>query len=292
MSNKVKSAFLGFVLVFVFMNIVTATMANRQPETDQRSVLEPLRTDEPTATDAPATETETPSGPTATETPVTPTATPSATNTDTPGNELVVNGGFENLASDGKPDLTPWVVKNSSGDKAKCNKDKDGDGVPDKVVAFAGNCAFQFKNVVADAGKLQQTLSVAGVTLNVGDAVNLLLAAQTKGDATAKVKVVVKYGDDTKSKISTDITNTDDVYQLFTGTTALTSTDVAKAKIGIKTDSTSGKVYVDDISVKVLAPVVATEVPTDAPTEEPTLEETATPEDTPTDVPTATETPV
>jgi hypothetical protein len=289
MSNKVKATFLGLVLVFVLMNVVSATMANRGSEAEQqRSVLEPLRTETVTPTDAPPTETAT-DGPSSTPTPITPTPTPSATNTETPGNELVVNGSFETLGSDGKPDQTPWVVKNSSGDKAKCNKDKDGDGIPDKIFAFVGNCAFQFKNVEAEAGKLQQVLSTTGVVLNVGDSVNLLLAAQTKGGATGKVKVVVKYGDDTKSKISTDITDTSDLYQLFSGSTTLTSTDVAKAKIGIKSDSTSGKLYVDDVSVKVLAAVVETETPT----EEPTLEETPTVEESPTveETPTETETP-
>jgi len=282
MSNKVKAGFLGFVLVFVLMNIVSATMANRGSEAGQQNILEPLRTETVTPTEPP---TEVPTdGPTSTPTPITPTPTPSATNTETPGNELVVNGSFETLGSDGKPDLTPWTVKNSSGDKAKCNKDKDGDGVPDKIFAFVGNCAFVFKGVVGDAGKIQQNLSVTGVTLAVGDDVNLLFAAQTKGGGSGNTKVVVKYGDDTKAKISTDITETNDLYQLFAGTTTLTSTDIIKVKLGIK-GSDTGKVYVDDVSVK----VVAGEVPT----EEPTVEETPTVEESPTveETPTETETP-
>jgi hypothetical protein len=232
--------------------------------------------------------TETPDGPTstptdaATEVPTdVPTNTPggpteTATPTEEPpGTELLDNGDFENLDGDGKPDITPWVVKNSSGDKAKCNKDKDGDGIPDKIFANTGNCAFAFKGVTAEAGKLEQTIDLTGLTLNVGDTLNLTFAAQTKGGGEGKAKVVFKYGDDTKTKISVTVGATDDVYAPFAGTADLTSADITKSKINFKMTTEVGKMYVDGVSLRLVAAAGGT------PTEEPTVEATPTETETP-----------
>jgi hypothetical protein len=187
-----------------------------------------------------------------------PTATPTATPTDGPtptptatefaGTELIQNGGFENLGGDGKPDITPWIVKNSSGDKAKCNKDKDGDGIPDKIVANTGECAFQFKNVVGEAGKLEQTISLGSIIPTVGDTLTLNVAGKTTGGALGKVKVVVKYSDDTKTKITVDLDNPD-AYAIESGNGTLTNTTIVKFKLSSKSSSTAGKIYVDDVSL-------------------------------------------
>jgi hypothetical protein len=226
------------------------------PETETPT---PTDTNTPGGPTETPTDTNTPGGPT--ETP-TDEATPTATATDEPGTtELIDNGDFENLDGDGKPDVTPWVVKNSSGDKAKCNKDKDGDGVPDKIFANTGNCAFTFKGVAGDAGKLEQTIDLTGVTLGVGDALNLTFSAQTKAGSTGKAKSVFKYGDGTKTKITVDITDTSDVYAAFAGSGNLTSTDVTKSKINFKMTTETGKLYVDGVSLKHVVGTAPTETP-------------------------------
>jgi hypothetical protein len=236
----------------------------------------PTNTPTDTPTDFP-TETNTPGGPTETPTDE-PTSTPTE---EPPGVELIVNGDFENLGTDGKPDVTPWTIKNASGDKAKCNKDKDGDGIPDKIFANTGNCAFVFKGFPSDAGKIQQTIDLTGVTLGVGDALNLTFAAQTKGGGPAKAKLVFKYGDDTKTKVSVDVTDTADVYAPFAGTGSLTSTDVVKSKLSFKMTTEAGKVYVDTVSLRLVSAA------TETPTEEATVPETETPAETetPTETP-------
>jgi hypothetical protein len=214
-----------------------------------------------------STDTNTPGGPTETPTDTstpddsteTPTETP--TSTDLPGTELIINGGFENLGSDGKPDVTPWVIKNATGDKAKCNKDKDGDGIPDKIFAHTGNCAFVFKGVAGEAGKIQQNLDLSGIVPAPGDTLNLSFFAQSKGGATVKAKVVFKYGDGTKTKI-TVVTNGSETYTEFTGSETLTSADVTKAKANVGTKSTSGKINVDDVSLRHLAGAGSTPEPT------------------------------
>jgi hypothetical protein len=199
-----------------------------------------------TPTDTPV-DTNTPGGPTETATEA-PTDEATVTPTEEAGIELVINGGFENLGGDGKPDVTPWVIKNASGDKAKCNKDKDGDGIPDKIFANTGNCAFVFKGLAGEAGKIQQNLDLTSIVPAVGGGLDLSFFAQGKGGATVKTKVVFKYADSSKTKITVE-SDGNEAYTEFTGAEVLTSADVSKAKVSVGTRSTSGKVNVDDVSL-------------------------------------------
>jgi hypothetical protein len=189
--------------------------------------------------------TNTPGGPT--ETPV---ATPTATE-EVPDGDLLANNSFENLDGEGKPDVTPWTVANSTGDKGKCNKDKDGDGVPDKIYSFTGNCAFVFKGGPGEASKIQQNGDIDGVVFNDTDLIYSAFAlAKDDASATGAVKLVIKYNDTTdKSKIAGSFPEllTGGEYLFFEGTIELLSTDVSKMKFSVKNTSTSGKVLLDDV---------------------------------------------
>jgi hypothetical protein len=190
--------------------------------------------DEVAATETPA-ETATA---TATEPPVeTATATPTEAPTEV---ELVDNGGFE-------ADLTPWVLKNASGDKVKCNTET-------KVVANTGLCAFQFKGVVGESSKIQQTVDLVGVTFTATDTLSLSLFANAKkATASGKVKVVVKYSDsEDRTKLTADIATTVG-YAELTDSDVLLSAAVSKIKLQISHKSTSGKIYVDDVSLAQVA---------------------------------------
>jgi hypothetical protein len=102
--------------------------------------------------------------------------------------ELVENGGFE--ATDLRaPVLDPWTVKNGVGDKSKCNKDKDGDGVPDKFFSHTGECAFRFKGGAGENSKLTQIIDISGVMFSSGDTLDLLAYIDAGSAATGKVKV-------------------------------------------------------------------------------------------------------
>jgi hypothetical protein len=152
------------------------------------------------------------------------------------GTELVANGGFEAA-------LAPWVVKNESGDKIKCDK-------PDKPVARSGICAFRFKGAAGENSKLQQLLDLTDTTFTPGD--NLLLEVFANASNTAvngKVKMSVKYSDDTaKCKINLSLVTTDG-YNLLDSDCVITSAAVAKIKFQVKHLSAAGKIYLDDISV-------------------------------------------
>jgi len=256
-------------------------------------------TDEPTAT-ATDEPTNTPGGPTETPTDI-PPATVTPTVTEPPGTELLINGDFENRNSEGKPEITPWTIKNATGDKGKCSKDFDGDGVIDKYFAHTGDCAFRFKGKPAEAGKLQQVIDLSSISLNVGDTINLYYHAQTTGGGTGKNKVVIKHSDDVKTKISTEIGDTGGVYLPFVGSATVSDSNVIKAKIKFKMTSEFGKLFLDSVHLHVVAGSTATpteeatsdgtETATIEITETPTVEVTETPTDDVTETPTETETP-
>jgi subtilisin-like proprotein convertase family protein len=179
--------------------------------------------------------TATPNGPTAT-----PTENPSG------GTQLVVNGGFETLDTEGKPVITPWEVKNETGDKVKCNKEG-------KEFAFSGNCAFRFKGGVGEDSGLKQTLDLSAVTPQQGDAIDVFWAMNVPGGSVGKVKMTIKYDDtDQATKITGDLFETAG-YEVW-GTPVdepliLLSSNVQKMKFSISHKSESGKVYFDNVSV-------------------------------------------
>jgi hypothetical protein len=239
----------------------------------------PSNTSTPTHTETPmptattgATETETPatgtpdatatatatgtveSTATPTATTDAPSATPTATPTDDTAVNLLVNGDFEALKGSGKPELAPWVLKFGTGDKVKCNKDKDGDGIFEHVVAQAGNCAFVFKgggaNGAPENAKIEQNVNLNGVLFSAGDTLTFSGFANAGNPAVkAKVKVVVKYTDvATKDKITVTLVQTSG-YQPISGSVVLTGSSVTKIKVMVGNTSPAGKVSLDTLSL-------------------------------------------
>jgi hypothetical protein len=191
---------------------------------------------------------ETPVGTTPTPTPTGTADDPVVTPTVTPlveGTELLQNGDFEQKDATEKPVLSPWTVKNGSGDKMKCNK-------PDKLIARTGQCAFQFKGNVGENVKLTQTITSDTITFVPGETLTLNLYINTKNSGVSgKVKLSVKYTDSTLApdKVSVNLRPTSG-YEVFAGQTTLKSGDVAKIKLLVSHKSASGKVYVDSISLR------------------------------------------
>jgi hypothetical protein len=213
--------------------------------TDQRGISRPQRA----ACDIGAYEKE--SIPTPTPTPEA-TSTPDITPTPTgeAGVNLVVNGGFEAKDSNNLPDLTPWTSSNASGDKIVCNKDTDGDGTIDKVVAFEGTCAYQFKGSASENSKIQQTIDLTLNPIDAGDTLTLGGFYTAKGAVNAKVKVTVKYTDTTlaKGKITVSLANEAADYTAFTGTLdVLIAGAPQSVKVQLQNKGTSGKVVFDSL---------------------------------------------
>ncbi|HEX2619839.1 MAG TPA: hypothetical protein VHL11_06825 [Phototrophicaceae bacterium] len=176
-------------------------------------------------------------------------ATPTPEPTDVPPVELLINGGFELKASGGGPDLTPWIVKNQSSDKIKCNKDTDGDGNPDKIFAHTGDCGFRFKgSSTEDSSLIQLVPHSAFVALVAGD--TLAFSAYTLGgnNPVVRVKVQVKYTDALKDKLIVDVVSSP-AYILIDGNIELASSNVRQVKVQFTNQSLSGKTLIDDVSL-------------------------------------------
>jgi len=232
---------------------------------------------------------------------VTPTEPPAATATPTPlpGEELLDNPGFERGDEEGKPVLDPWTLVKPSSDKIKCNKE-------DKIVAYKGDCAFRFKGVPGENSKLRQSPNLSGVNFAEGDIINVSLYLNAPGIPNIRAKVRIKYSDGTdKGKLNIDLDSTSD-YEVFAGSYELTSGAVSSIRLSIDNKTISGKIYVDNASVKVAQEVLATNTPdntntpaatntpgTPAATNTPGATDTPGASDTPgvTNTPTASETP-
>ncbi len=155
--------------------------------------------------------------------------------------ELLVDGGFEN-------DGTGWNIKNATSDKVKCNK-------TGKVIAHAGNCAWRFKGGAGENSKIQQVIT-SGFT--AGDTLTLSGYINGSGSANAKIKFVVSYLNASldKRKLGIDLLSaTGGSYIPFSDFSPALITNVIappeKIKVQVKNNSTSGKVYIDSLSLTV-----------------------------------------
>jgi hypothetical protein len=182
------------------------------------------------------------------------TATPTATLTstpDTPTPNLLVNGGFEDdINLDGTAD--GWTLKNPTNDKRVCNK-VNRPGKPDKIVAFEGSCAFQFKSAPGENSAVQQVLDLTSTPLIADDVLTLGGVMDAKGEAVnTAIKVRVTYVDTTlaKGKINFKLAVAGTGYTPLTGTLSLTlAGDAAGVKVTVQNKGTSGKVRYDALSL-------------------------------------------
>lgn len=167
---------------------------------------------------------------------------------DTDPLQLIANGGFEvDLDADKQPD--DWTAKNVSKDKVKCNKE-------DKVFAYAGLCAYQFKGVPGENSKLQQKPAVTGVAQ--GDTLTLSLFVNTKIAAAGKIaQITLKYvepdagtNSDGKDKLIIQLAapSAGETYENQTVSITVDGTP-ASIKVQLMNKSTSGKLFLDEVSL-------------------------------------------
>jgi hypothetical protein len=225
--------------------------------------------------------------------------------------ELLTNGSFEvDLDGDKLPD--GWKAKNTNvakSDKLKCNK-------PDKIVAYNGNCAFQFSgNPTGEESKLSQDIPAIESIVNGGTLTLSAYLDPKSGVAGSKIaSLKVKLSDSSKLKLDlrlpSDASTSD--YTQLTDTLLIaipTGVFITEAKLDLKYGETSGKYLIDDVRLTMsVADLTATPVtPTGiSPTKtviftstatsistspvEATATHTATSTNTPTDTPTNTAT--
>jgi hypothetical protein len=129
------------------------------------------------------------------------------------------------------------------GDKVKCDTET-------KIVAHTGICAFRFKGGVGESTKIQQIIDLTDQTFTAGDSLDLsAFFNANKPTTSGKIKVVVAYSDNTApNKLKGDLATTSG-YEQTVGAVNLDSGAVNKIKVIFINKSTSGKAYLDDVSL-------------------------------------------
>ena len=162
--------------------------------------------------------------------------------------QLLENRGFED---EGSPD---WTVKRATGDKVRCNKDKNGDGdtldPEDKVFSLEGECAFRFKGGPGENSVIQQNLSPNWQQFSTGDTLSVSVAVDARPNVNGQIVVKVKYFDDTPtSKVKIPLIETEN-YDTFNESLTIASPNVNRIKFNIKHKSTAGRVFIDNASLR------------------------------------------
>lgn len=151
---------------------------------------------------------------------------------------LIVNGGFE-------PDLAGWTLKNSTSDVVRCN-------TPTKEISYEGECAFRFKGGVGENSQVRQVADLTGESFEQNDTLTLSGYVATKNaSVNGSLRLKITYSDATlPTKLNLSfVSNLSGVYQEITGDATLASGLVASIKTSARNRSTSGKVYLDEVTL-------------------------------------------
>jgi hypothetical protein len=179
---------------------------------------------------------------------VTPTATFTLTpqSTQESGEQLVESGGFEQIGESMSALSTMWKLKTPTGDKVKCDTEN-------KKFAYTGLCAFMFKGGIGEAARLQQNIDVASHTFVAGDTLEISVFTSAKSALVdAKLQIIIKFSDGT-SKISKVLAITEtEGYKELVDSIGLPSGSITSMKVVIHHTSVGGKLFVDDISIKLI----------------------------------------
>jgi hypothetical protein len=142
------------------------------------------------------------------------------------------------------------MIKQGTGEKIACNKDKNGDGTYEKIVAHTGLCAFRFTGGVNEGSRIEQVIDPDVVDFEIDDTLTLRIWVKaTNASARGKIKLRLKYDDATpKGKITLTIAPNADYVEL-TGSYILQSDNISQIKLKVQNNSTAGKIYADDVQL-------------------------------------------
>jgi hypothetical protein len=200
------------------------------------------------------------------------------TMTPQPVGELIQNGGFEGeFVGDYKGNTAQWKLKNGKGDRVKCNR-------YNQWIAFTGDCAFRFKGSVGENSKLEQNTNPVGTAPTSAEGVTFNAFVYAAGaNIDANIKIIVKYADNTeKTKRTIEVLNglvRTDFYLPISDQFPFSSPLVDKFKVQFNHKSLTGKLYIDEVSLRFADDVDVTQTP------QPTTQATQTLVPTPTIVP-------
>ena len=157
--------------------------------------------------------------------------------------QLLKNGDF-NADADGNKIPDGWSLTLPTSDKLLCNN-------ANRTVSFAGRCAVKFLGSTSEGAQIKQTVKPTGVVFSAGDTLTLSAYILANNPAAkGQLVLVVHYASlATPVKTLVNISPNAAYSQLTVPTHTVTGSDITKIRVVIKHRSTSGKVFVDAVSL-------------------------------------------
>jgi hypothetical protein len=152
--------------------------------------------------------------------------------------ELLRNGDFEDNPS--KKKLAPWVLANGTDDKLVCGTLK----------IYGGQCAFKFTGSRRENSMLLQDVKLTGLAFAAGDELILSAFANSTGSVDLKLILTVEYSGSPDQKMQQRIVATSGYTEFTVPTLVLTGGNVTGITVKFKHKSTSGRTFIDDVSLK------------------------------------------
>jgi glycosidase/fibronectin type 3 domain-containing protein len=152
--------------------------------------------------------------------------------------ELLKNWDFE--GNPAKKKLAPWVLTNGTGDKLIC----------DSGQAYNGQCAFKFKGGPNENSMLLQSVNLTGLTFAPGDELILSAFVDSSPNVNLKLVLTVTYSDTAAQTSQVEIEATSGYQEFTVPALALNSANVTGITVKFKHKSTSGRTFIDDVSLK------------------------------------------
>ncbi len=163
--------------------------------------------------------------------------------TASPGSELLVNGSFE-VDADNNFVPDSWTRKDTLVDARRCNQ------VGQSPVAYDGNCAYMFKGGTNDTARLFQTVNLNGYALQPGDKIKLTGFYHKQSAGTVYVRLFVNYATLPEDQGMVSMTKQTDGYQPIPALAKRLQAVPTRIHVLIQNKTTSGKTYLDGMSLK------------------------------------------
>lgn len=171
-----------------------------------------------------------------------PKDTPTPTATPIPGDQLLVNGSFEQYTSSLVP--KKWTRKFVTADKVRCNTNL-------KNFAYAGHCAYRFIGSPTEKSIIQQDVKLTNFTFEALDTLQFTAMVDVRPALTAgsRIRIIVNYeGSTPKAVYKVPLQNTSG-YQMLSTNIVLSSNQIKFIRVIVEYKAKSGAAYIDKLSL-------------------------------------------
>lgn len=171
-----------------------------------------------------------------------PKDTPMPTATPVPGDQLLVNGSFEQYS----PQFAPkkWTRRFVTADKVRCNTKK-------KNFAYVGSCAYRFIGSQTEKSVIQQDVKLANFTLEALDTLQFTAMADVRPALTtgSRIRIIVQYKDGSPKAIFKLPLQQTSGYQMLSTNIVLSSDQIKFIRVIVEYKAKSGAAFIDRLSL-------------------------------------------